>query len=158
MKTLSIFAFAFTFLNVQYNFLPKASLLIVMGLLIALDFGTGVLKAVLLKKARTSEGYRKTVVKFMQYGGAVVVGILLKYLSLQQPNMVDMATYIDYLTNGLVAFIIFIEATSVLENIYAVDSESPFSRFLVGPLLKLMTFQIKNNPISKLADQQKTTS
>lgn len=150
----ALFASGFWLLNIKFNFLPSVNLLVVMGITIALDFGTGVLKAIILKQVRTSEGYRKTVVKFLQYGGGVVVGCLLKYLGTKQSEMANVSQYIDYLNNGLLIFIIFIETTSILENIYAVDKETPFSKYLIAPLLKLLTFQIKNNPIEKLAEKQ----
>lgn len=154
MKSLATIAFIGTLLNAQFKVLPNIDLLIVMCISIAIDFGTGVLKAVMLGTARNSKGYRKTVVKFAQYVGATVVGMMLKYLSMQQSDMAKVGPYVDYLTNGLVIFIIFIEVTSVLENLYAIDKETPFSKYFVGPLLKLLTFQIKNNPIEKLANQQ----
>lgn len=137
-------------LNIQFNFLPTPNLLLVMGVAIVLDFLTGILKSVILKKVRTSEGYRKTVIKFTQYGGSVVVGMLLKYIGAQNSDMANIGLYAEYLTDGLVIFIIFIELTSVLENVYAIDQETPFSKYLVGPLLKLLTFQIKNNPVTKI--------
>lgn len=153
MKTL-ISASTFWLLNIKFNFFPSVNLLIIMGITIVIDFATGVLKATLLKQVRTSEGYRKTVVKFLQYGGGVVVGCLLKYLGAKQSEMANVSQYIDYLNNGLLIFIIFIETTSILENIYAVDKETPFSKYLIAPLLKLLTFQIKNNPIERLAEKQ----
>ena len=136
MKTL-ISASTFWLLNIKFNFFPSVNLLIIMGITIVIDFATGVLKATLLKQVRTSEGYRKTVVKFLQYGGGVVVGCLLKYLGAKQSEMANVSQYIDYLNNGLLIFIIFIETTSILENIYAVDKETPFSKYLIAPLLKL---------------------
>jgi hypothetical protein len=121
-----------------------------MGLGICLDFLTGVIKSVVLKEARTSKGYRKTIVKFTQYGGSVLVGMLLKFIGSKNSDMANIALYADYLTDGLVIFIIFVELTSVMENIYAIDKETPFSKYFVGPLLKILTFQIKNNPVTKL--------
>lgn len=147
-------AFAFWILNIKFHFLPSPNLLVIMGFSIILDFITGVIKAKLTKQARTSEGYRKTVIKFTQYGGGVVVGCLLKYLGTKQSDMANVSQYIDYLNNGLLIFIIFIEVTSVLENLYAIDNSTPFAKYFVSPLLKLLTFQIKNNPIEKLAQKQ----
>jgi len=147
MKSTLTLAAVFTLLNVQLNIIPNIDLLIVMCGVIIIDFVTGIIKAIIKKQARTSDGYKKTIIKFLQYGGAVVCGILLKYLSLHNSNMVQFATFADYLTDGLVAFIIFIEITSIFENIYAVDTTTPFARYIVKPLLSLFTFQIKNNPI-----------
>lgn len=150
MKSKLLITILGTLLNIKFNFLPTPNLLLVMGVAIVLDFLTGILKSVILKKVRTSEGYRKTVIKFTQYGGSVVVGMLLKYIGAMNSDMANIAQYAEYLTDGLVIFIIFIELTSVLENVYAIDQETPFSKYLVGPLLKLLTFQIKNNPVTKL--------
>lgn len=150
MKSKFLISILGTMLNIQFNFLPTPNLLLVMGVAIVLDFLTGILKSVILKKVRTSEGYRKTVIKFTQYGGSVVVGMLLKYIGAQNSDMANIGLYAEYLTDGLVIFIIFIELTSVLENVYAIDQETPFSKYLVGPLLKLLTFQIKNNPVTKI--------
>ena len=153
MKTTAIAAFIGTFINVKFSFLPTPSLLLVMGVAIVLDLITGIIKAIYFERMRTSEGYRKTVIKFTQYGGAVVVGMLLKYISGQSSDMANIQPYVEYLTNGLVIFIIFIECTSVLENLYAIDQQTPFSKYFVGPLLKLLTFQIKNNPIVTMEKQ-----
>lgn len=150
MKATTLAAILGTLLNIKFDFLPTPNLLLVMGVGIALDFITGVIKSVILKKARTSEGYRKTVIKFTQYGGSVVVGMLLKYIGAMNSDMANIGQYAEYLTDGLVIFIIFIELTSVLENVYAIDQETPFSKYLVGPLLKLLTFQIRNNPVAKM--------
>jgi len=150
MKSKFLITILGTLLNIKFNFIPTPNLLLVMGVAIVLDFLTGILKSVILKKVRTSEGYRKTVIKFTQYGGSVVVGMLLKYIGAMNSDMANIAQYAEYLTDGLVIFIIFIELTSVLENVYAIDQETPFSKYLVGPLLKLLTFQIKNNPVTKL--------
>jgi hypothetical protein len=147
-------ALVFWTLNIKFNFLPSPNLLVIMGITIVLDFVTGIIKAKLSNQARTSEGYRKTVIKFTQYGGSVLVGCLLKYVGSKQSDMTNINQYIDYLNNGLLIFIVFIETTSILENIYAIDKETPFSKYLISPLLKLLTFQIKNNPIEKLAEKQ----
>lgn len=150
MKSTFLLTLLWTTLNVKFQFLPSGSLILVMGLGIVLDFLTGIIKSVVLKEARTSQGYRKTIVKFTQYGGSVLVGMLLKYIGSKNSDMANISVYADYLTDGLVIFIIFVEITSVMENIYAIDKETPFSKYLVGPLLKILTFQIKNNPVTRL--------
>lgn len=144
----------FTLLNATFNWIPSTSLLMTMGLAIVLDFVTGVIKAVVLKNDRTSEGYRRSVVKFTQYGGAVLVSMLLSYLAEQNQQFIQLQTYINYLGNGLLSFIIFIEATSVFENMYAIDNKTPFSRYFIKPLLKILTFQIANNPLTKIKDEE----
>lgn len=136
-------------INVKLNFLPTGTLMVAMGACITLDFFTGVIKATFLHEARTSEGYRKTVIKFMQYGGAVCVSMVMKYLMVMKGDADFMlfVPFLDYLNNGLLFFIIFIETTSILENMYAIDKNSPFAHYIIKPLLKLMTFAIKNNSV-----------
>lgn len=134
-------------INVKLNFLPTGTLMVAMGACITLDFFTGVIKATFLHEARTSKGYRKTIVKFMQYGGAVCVSMVMKYLMIMKGDaeFALFVPFLDYLNNGLLFFIIFIEITSILENMYAIDKTSPFAHYIIKPLLKLMTFAIKNN-------------
>lgn len=140
-----------TLLNVNFNFLPTGTLMLAMAAAIVLDFITGVIKASFNNDARTSEGYRKTIVKFMQYGGAVCVSMLMRYMiGLKDENAVQQfAPYMEYLNDGLLIFIIFIEVTSVLENMYAIDNRSVFAMYFIKPLLSIMTFAIKNNSFSK---------
>ena len=155
MKTLSI-TVLLSILNVNYSFLPTGTLTIAMTAAIVLDFITGIIKASFKNEARTSQGYRKTVVKFIQYGGAVCVGTLLKYLMIMRGDkgLEALTPYMDYLNDGLLIFIIFIEVTSVLENMYAIDNKSPFAIYFIKPMLSLMTFAIKNNPINKPKEQK----
>lgn len=142
--------------NVNLNFLPTGTLLVVMGVTIIFDFITGIIKAAMRSQARTSEGYRKTVVKFIQYGGALCVSIILKYLTLNQSDneMKAIAPFLGYLNDGLLFFIIFIEITSILENLYAVDKKSPIALYIIKPLLRLMTFAIKNSSFVKEMEEQ----
>lgn len=139
---------ASTLLFMKLTFLPSINLLMWMSIAIAADFATGVVKAVLLKTARTSSGYRKTITKFLQYGGAITVSIILGQTA-KENNMVQASNILLYLNDGLVIFIIYIEVTSIFENIYECDKESPFSRYFIAPMLKLLTFQLKNNPLNK---------
>lgn len=144
-------------LNISLQFLPTGTLMVAMGAAVALDFLTGVIKASLTNKARTSQGYRRTVTKFMQYGGAVCVSMLMKYLvSLKGPGTMEaLAPYADFLNDGLLFFIIFIEITSIVENLYAIDSKSPFAVYFIKPMLKVMTFAVKNNSFSKSIENEK---
>lgn len=143
-------------LNINLNFLPTGTLLVVMGVTIILDFISGIIKAAIQNRARTSEGYRKTVVKFIQYGGALCVSIVLKYLSVNQgdSDMKAIAPFLGYLNDGLLFFIVFIEITSILENLYAIDKRSPMALYIIKPLLRIMTFAIKNNSFVKEMEEQ----
>jgi len=145
----TLLAAGLTFLNIRFGLVPPTHLFGVMGIVIALDFLTGVIKSVFLRQVRTSAGYRKTVIKFMQYGGSIAIAMVLRYLAGLHPELKASIKYLDWLGNGLMIFIIMIECTSILENIYAIDKTSKMSRYLIKPLLNLLTFQLKNNPLTK---------
>jgi phage-related holin len=146
MNTISL-ALGLTLLNIQFAILGNTELLKVTGFLILADLITGIIKAVVLKKARSSEGYRKTVVKITQYGGAISISFLLKYLTLKNVDLGELAKYIDYFTNLLQLYILLIELTSIFENLYQVDKTSPFSKKFIQPILRLLTFQINKSQI-----------
>jgi hypothetical protein len=141
-------------LFIKFAFLPNSQLLFWMGLAIALDFLTGIAKACVLKKARTSEGFRKTITKFLQYGGALAVGMILSNAA-KQNAMVQAETLLKYFNDALVIFVIYIEVTSVFENLYEVDKKSMISKYFIRPILKLLTVQIKTNPLVKAANETK---
>lgn len=133
----------------KLTFLPDLNLLAWVFIAMVFDFATGVLKAVMNKEARTSAGYRKTVTKFTQYGGAIAAGVILSN-TLPPDNMIT-----GYVNNALLIFIIYIEVTSICENIYAIDSSSMFSRYFISPLLKVLTFAIKKMPVNQAAGEGK---
>ncbi len=128
---------------------PNKSLLLWMGVAIAIDFITGVIKACFKGEARTSSGYRKTIIKFLQYGGTLAVGAILNNIA-GQNNMPGAAAVLNAFTDGLVVFIIYIEVTSIMENIYECDKESMLCKYFIKHALNILTFQIKNNPITKI--------
>lgn len=137
-------------LNISFNFLPNSYLLITIFFLIVLDFITGVLKAIFLDIPRTSKKYRETYAKFIQYMGALLMSIGLAFLIQQMPELKDLGYFSNIVNNVILFGIIFIETTSILENLYTIDNKSLFSRFVIKPLLKITTFQIK-----KLTNEEK---
>jgi phage-related holin len=147
-------AIAFTFLNINFNLVPPVHLFGLMGIAIGLDFITGVAKAVVMQEARTSNGYRKTVKKFIQYGGSIAVTLMIRYLLSKQPELEPGMKYVNWLGNGLMVFIILIEFTSIFENLYAIDKSSMMSKYIIKPMLKILTLQIRNNPINQQANEK----
>jgi phage-related holin len=131
---------------------PKGELLLTMGICIVLDFITGIVKAIFQQKVRTSSGYRQTVLKFLQYGSAICVGVILSALAeFDKGTTPILKAALSYLTNGTVVFIIYIELTSIIENVYACDPNSIIAKRFFKPLLNLLTWQIgNNNPATKL--------
>jgi phage-related holin len=127
-------------LFIKLQVFPSANLLVYLGFAVALDFFTGVIKAVVLKQARTSNGFRKTVTKFLQYGGTLVVGVILANVA--KENNWGASSTLNFFNDALIVFMIYIEATSVFENMYACDSKSTFSKMVIVPIYKILTAQI----------------
>jgi phage-related holin len=149
MKILSVVALLF----IKITLLPSIPLLFYMTVAMSLDFITGIIKAIILKEIRTSAGYRKTIIKFLQYGGSIAIGIILANAGNGRDAF---KSIVGYFNDGLLIFIIYIEVTSIFENIYAIDKSSMMSRFFIAPILKILTWQIKNNPlINQLGDASK---
>lgn len=138
---------ALTFFKVV--FLPDANLLAWVFIAMLIDFTTGVAKAFALGQARTSSGYRKTVTKFTQYAGAIAAGIILAN-TLPKDNSI-----VAFVNNGVLILLIYIEVTSVFENLYAIDSSSVFSKYFIAPVLKVLTIAIKKNPLNRLHGEEK---
>lgn len=131
---------------------PDLELLAIVFITLLIDFITGVVKSVVVGKERNSKGYRESITKLVQYTGAIVTVMLLGALA----NFQGIFTNIEYLSwikDGVCCFIVFIEVTSILENIYAVDKKSMLSKYFIQPLLRVMTFQIKNNNLVMQARQ-----
>ncbi len=146
--TLELLTVTQAFGVLKIAFLPDLNLLIWVAIAMVFDFITGVIKAAVKNEARTSAGYRKTVTKFTQYGGAIAAGVLLSN-TLPPANAVT-----SYFSNALLVFITYIEATSIFENLYAIDNKSAISRFFIAPILKLLTFAIKKSPLNQAADEK----
>ena len=137
---------------------PKAGLLAAVFILVLLDFITGVVKAKLKGVARTSQGYRKTIIKMMQYVIAILIfiggGYFLK--SAVPPdadgNIVQVASILTQASSYVMLFIMYIETSSIFENLYDIDQDSPFSKNFIKPVLRVLKFGIEKNPISRAAD------
>ncbi len=145
-----LFAGIFAFIS-QITFLPAFNLLIAMGIVIGIDFLTGWYKAKRKGQAVTSEGFRRTIDKFVSYGVAVAVSCVLVYVS-QQKGGEAVKLIAGFLNDGLVCFIIYIEVVSIFENLIAVNPEAPLSVNFYIPVHKFLTLQIKNSPFKKAAD------
>lgn len=152
----SILAGIVWLINIKFQFLPSINLVVFLFGSIFFDLITGILKAKMRGDLITSYGYRKTVIKTAQYFGALLIVVMLRYVISGQEELLQHITYADYIINGVLIFSIFIEVTSALENIAELDKKSPFSKWIITPLLNLLTFQLKNNPFKRAADATKT--
>ena len=155
-----LLSLTFTLLNINFGFLPSPDLLLLMGIAMMVDFGTGYAKAVVLKEPRTSTGLRKTIIKFIQYGGAIVIGMFLSYLSQNvqeaKKDWEVLSTYMNWFNSGLLTFIIFIEIVSILENLQAINPNGAFTRYIISPLLRVLTLQLKANSLDATIEKEYT--
>jgi phage-related holin len=125
------------------KYTPDGSLLIGLLILFILDFGAGVTKAVLTKTIRTSEGYRKTFTKFIQYGGSILIGLVL--LNLKSVSSSKFGNeYSGLFGDSMICIMIYIEVVSILENMEAMGNNNDFVKYFIRPIRRLITFQIKN--------------
>ncbi len=131
MKTVSLLKLAIPLL--MSIILPPSTLLTWLGIAMILDLITGVAVAVKKGVPRTSKGFRGTVVKFIQYGGAIAIGIILANVADIQKDEASEAIF-KYFSTGLLAFIIFIEVKSILENMIEINPESDFTKYFLNPV------------------------
>lgn len=151
---------AFILLGFDIIRTPRMSTIAVIFTLVVIDFITGIAKAKIQKIARTSEGYRKTIIKIMQYLIVpVVFWIASYYIKSHIPpdketaeSIQKLSVLLEKIGGWLMLFIVYIEITSIFENIYEIDKKGMFS-MLLKPLLIILKFGIENNPISKLANK-----
>jgi phage-related holin len=136
--------------------LPDVNLLVWIGFAMIIDFITGVVKAKVKKEVRSSEGFRKTITKFLQYGVAIIVSVILSNTAKYNVSQ-RVGSSLELLCDALMVFILYIEVTSIFENIYQCDKKSVMSKYFIKPVLNFLTFQIRNNPATKLTDTTKDT-
>jgi phage-related holin len=126
---------------------PSFNMLFVVMGAIAIDFITGIAKAKAKKVARTSEGFRKTVVKLMQY----LVPILVLWVA--SKRVPGYETALKEISGWLMLFITYIEVTSIFENLYKIDNKTVIAKYVYKPALRLLKFGIENNAVVKAAEK-----
>lgn len=141
MKTLTTIKLMVPFLMAIV--LPPPTLLLWLGITMVLDFITGVAKAIKNDEPRTSTGFRRTVMKFIQYGGAISIGIILANISDMQKDSASETLY-RYFSNSMLSFIIFIEIKSIIENMVEVSPKSDFTKLFLNPIHEILSLDLKN--------------
>lgn len=134
-------------LGVEVILKPTLSLISVVFIAIAIDFLTGVVKAKFKKQARTSTGYRKTVTKLLQY----IVPIIA--LEIGARNIPEIKNTLKQFSGYLMYFVLYVEFTSIIENLYEIDSKSMIAKFLYRPLLTILKVGIEKNPVTEAANK-----
>lgn len=126
---------------------PTFSLFFIVLGAVILDFITGITKAKFKNVERTSEGFRKTVVKLMQYTIPIFV------LWVGSKRVPGYEATLKQICGWLMLFILYIEVTSIFENLYEIDKTSTISKFLYKPVLKILKFGIEHNPVVDAANK-----
>ncbi|WP_312208271.1 phage holin family protein [Empedobacter sp.] len=135
---------------------PNWILFIALTLAMVFDFATGFAKAKFLKVNRSSEAFRKTIKKIIQYFSAIIVVVFLINLMRFDKSNEWFNEYSSWLQNGVVILMIYIELISILENAIAVDKSSTFSRVFIIRFHRFLTAQLKDNPMYHYdSDEQK---
>ena len=112
-----------------------------------IDFITGVTKSKIKKVARTSEGYRKTVIKFLQY--IVPMAVLWACSAVTE----EYRQQIRGINGFFMLFVIYIEVTSIFENLYEMDKGTPVAKNVYRWALKILKLGLENNAVKKTADK-----
>lgn len=123
-------------------FMPDLGLISWLGFALIIDLVSGIWKAVVRKEARTSKGLQQTVNKFIKYFGAILISLIVRNVMILQGK--DNPAIMDFLSDSLLVFLVYIEVVSILENLIALDKTDSISRFLFIPFHNLLTFQIRN--------------
>lgn len=153
---------ALILLGINIILSPRATTIAIVFILIVMDFITGIIKAKLAGTARTSEGYRKTLKKIPGY---ILIPIVLwlggVYADTHVPKdsdshtMLEVAKILKEASGWVMLFIIYIETTSIFENLYEIDKKSPFNKYFIRPLLIFLKIGIEHNPLIEAADKLK---
>lgn len=155
MKATLTWTFLTTIFGMTINIRPNIPfLLVAMVVAMGLDFLTGIIKAKIHKIARTSEGYRLTVKKTVQYFSAAGLCLGLNYLV--KTVIAEKTEAMLYINMFVLCFIIYIEITSILENLYQIDHKSKFSKFMIRPLLSIMKLGLEKNSVVKAAEKMQS--
>ena len=158
MKTISTLLVSFTMSAIVSeisNYTPSAVLLLLMVVVINLDFLTDIIKLLFNRVPITLDYLEKTLIKFVQYAGAIIIGIILTFLA-NHSEIPYLLVLGGWLTNGLVIFIIYIKITSILKNLIEANPNADIAKYFFIPLHKIITFQIHNNIVKKQADNGHT--
>lgn len=146
-------------LGIEYLLSPRMTTIAIVFVLVVIDFLTGITKAKIQGVARTSEGFRKTLIKVLQYtivplvfwlGGLYVNSHIVA--TDDQATMIKISNLLKKAGGWIMLFIIYIEVTSIFENLYEIDKKGAFSKML-KPVLILLKFGIDNNPFKRAADK-----
>lgn len=132
--------------------MPNLPLIIWVCIMMVADLVTGLIKSKVLKRTITSEKMRHSIIKFLQYFGCI--GLVMVLMN-QKHESQAIIQALNWAYNGLTILILYIEALSILENLYEMDMKNPFAKNVIRPLYFLLSFAVKNNPLTRIKDSDK---
>lgn len=130
-------------MNHFIQYWPPVHLLIWLLIVYILDFIFGVSKAILKGTPRTSQGFRQSIIKLLQYGGCIIIAIVI--LNIVYASHDPFGRQFAWIFGDIMLYLmIYIEVVSVLENMEAMAPASYFVRLFVRPVRRIITFQLRN--------------
>lgn len=127
--------------SIQY--LPNVALLTGLLVVVVLDFIFGVAKATCTGTRRTSRGFRKTITKFLQYGGCIIVAMVILNIVYYSNDLFNNA-FTNFFGDAMLYIMIYTEIVSIFENMEAMAPHGSFVKFFIRPLRRIITFQLKH--------------
>jgi hypothetical protein len=104
-----------------------------------LDLVFGILKTIFKCQQRRSNGFRKSIIKLLQYGGCIIVATVI--LNIIRASTEKFGQQFSWIFGDIMLYLmIYIEFVSVLENM---EEMAPAS-FFVRPVRRIITFQLRN--------------
>ncbi|MCH5720402.1 phage holin family protein [Niabella hibiscisoli] len=130
-------------MNSFIQYWPTTHLLIWLLIVYTWDFLFGVCKSIIKGTPRTSQGFRQSIIKLLQYGGCILIAIVI--LNIVYVSNEPFGQKFAWIFGDIMLyFMIYIEVVSVLENMEAMAPSSFFVRLFVRPVRRIITFQLKN--------------
>lgn len=130
-------------MNNIIQYWPNVPLLVWLLVVFILDFIFGVARATLNGTHRTSRGLRKTITKFLQYGGCIIIAMVILNI-VYQSNQVVSLPFAGFFGDVMLYIMIYAEVVSIFENMEGMAPTSTFVKVFVRPMRRMITFQLKN--------------
>ena len=128
-----------------FKFMPSANFIWILCIAMTIDLITGIARALKEKKYILSTGLRDTLDKFMQYGGFIVVGMLLLNITVGDKDLSRYRVVMD----GSYTFMVLIELLSICENLVAVSPDSRLVKYVIKPFMHLIKGRIPGDKKDK---------
>ncbi|WP_300599393.1 phage holin family protein [Niabella sp.] len=121
---------------------PNTALLTGLLVVVVLDFICGVAKATLTGTRRSSQGFRKTITKFLQYGGCIIVAMVILNIVYDSGEVFN-NSFVWLFGDVMLYIMIYTEVVSVFENMETMAPRSAFVKIFVRPARRIITFQLR---------------